>query len=198
MGGETGRSFHQQPGGVIYPFSLQQTGLATGLLLAAAHAYALARPEATKRWLAAFPRSRAAGLVLLAAAALWSLGLVARMDLGEFAGLRNALLVGIVAAAGLSAVFMTEFLAVRALGMVLLLAAEPLLSSAFLRPETSRLLLVTLAYAWIFAGLFWVGMPYLLRDQIQWVLAHPNRFAWLARLGATYGAVLVICSLILW
>ena len=36
-----------------------------------------------------------------------------------------------------------------ALGMIALLAAEPILEAAFLRPETSRLLVVVLAYVWI-------------------------------------------------
>ncbi|MEZ5328982.1 MAG: hypothetical protein R3F19_28385 [Verrucomicrobiales bacterium] len=35
----------------------------------------------------------------------------------------------------------------------------------------TRLLLPLLAYAWIIIGLFWVGMPYVLRDQIAWVSA---------------------------
>ena len=51
-------------------------------------------------------------------------------------------------------------------GILCLLAAEPLLEAAFLRPETSRLLVTMLAYLMIVVGLFWVTMPYLLRDQI--------------------------------
>ena len=49
--------------------------------------------------------------------------------------------------------FVDEFLAVRALGILCLLAAEPLLDAAFLRPETSRLLVTVLAYLMIVAGL---------------------------------------------
>ena len=64
--------------------------------------------------------------------------------------------------------FVEEFLAVRALGILCLLAAEPLLDSAFLRYETSRLLVTVFAYLLVVAGLFWVTMPYLLRDQINW------------------------------
>jgi hypothetical protein len=28
---------------------------------------------------------------------------------------------------------------------------------------------VTLVYLWIIFGMFWVGMPYTLRDQISWI-----------------------------
>ena len=76
---------------------------------------------------------------------------------------------------------MDEFLAARALGILFLLAAEPLLNAAFFRTESSRLLVTVFAYLLIVIGLFWVTMPYLLRDQInwsartQWSLAHDPR-----------------------
>ena len=53
---------------------------------------------------------------------------------------------------GLVLRFVGEFLAVRALGILCLLAAEPLLDAAFLRYEPSRLLLTVLAYLLILAG----------------------------------------------
>ena len=183
---------------MIYPLELRQAGLLAGLLLVGIHALALARPRWVAGWLKAFPRSRGAGLVLIAAAGLWSLLLLQQLDLGEFSSLRTLLLAGTVAATVLSAIFMVEFLAVRALGMLLLLAAEPFLEAAFLRPEVSRLLLVVLAYAWIFAGLFWVGMPYLLRDQLSWILACPRRLVIAASLGVAYGVAILVCSLTFW
>ena len=62
----------------------------------------------------------------------------------------------------------TNFWPSRALGILFLLAAEPLLDAAFFRTETSRLLVTVFAYLLIVVGLFWVTMPYLLRDQINW------------------------------
>ena len=89
---------------------------------------------------------------------------------------------------------MDEFLAVRALGMLLLLMAEPLLESAFLRPERSRLLLVALAYAWAVKGIFYVGMPYLMRDLILWVTKTRLRWNVMGAAGLAYGVALLICS----
>ena len=68
---------------------------------------------------------------------------------------------------------MDEFLAVRALGILFLLGAEPLLDAAFFRMEPSRLLVTVFAYLLIVVGLFWVTMPYLLRDQINWSARTP-------------------------
>ena len=183
---------------MIYQLALQTTGLAAGFLLIFTHAFALFRPEQTVAWAKAFPRSRGAATVLLALAAVWSFLLVQSIDLGEFSPLRNTMLLAIVAGAVLSWIYVPEFLAVRSLGMLLLLAAEPLLESAALHHEISRLLLVVLAYAWVIAGLFYVGMPYLLRDALQWLTARPIRLKAAALAGAAYGLALVVCAVAFW
>jgi len=182
-------------GPLIYPFGLREVGIVVGALLLLGHLFAIWRGADCRKWLREFPRSFPAGLVLLVAAGVWSLWLVRTMDLGEFAPARGALTIGVVAATVLSAQFMREFLAVRALGMLLMLAAEPVLGAAFLRPEASRLLLVVLAYGWIVAGLFWVGMPYLFRDQINWVVGNARRFQAAAIAGAAYGAAILAAAL---
>ncbi len=78
--------------------------------------------------------------------------------------------------------------------MFLLLVAEPVLEAAFLRPETSRLLLVVLAYAWATLGMFYVGMPYLLRDQISWLQKTDARWRAACLAGLAYGVAVLICS----
>lgn len=183
---------------MIYLLSLQTTGIATGLLLVIAHAIALARPREIMAAAKTFPRSRVPAAVLLSVAAVWSFLLVRSIDLGEFSGLRHIMLVAIVVGAVLAWIYVPEFLAVRALGMVLLLAAEPLLESAVLRDEPTRILLVLVAYAWVAAGLFFVGMPFLLRDGLAWVTATPLRWRAAAGLGLAWGASILGCAIFLW
>jgi hypothetical protein len=84
---------------------------------------------------------------------------------------------------------------VRALGILALLAAEPILSAAFLQPQLTRLLVVILAYVWLTLGLFWVGMPYLLRDQISWITKSISRLKTAAVGGIIYGAIVLVCAL---
>ena len=150
-------------------------------------------------WLRNFPRNREVGIVLSLVAGAWFFFLVQRMDLGDFDPWRNTVLIGTPIAAALAIVFIPDFLAVRALGVCALLAAEPLLESAFLREEGVRLLLVVLTYAWVLLGMFWVGMPYTLRDQIRWVSDTEKRWRAAAFAGLAYGALLVAgrptCSL---
>ncbi|HEY5741490.1 MAG TPA: hypothetical protein VIS99_03025 [Terrimicrobiaceae bacterium] len=183
---------------MIYSVTLETIGLITGFALLVLHGLAFWRPAETLNFLKRFPRSRPMGTLLIALAAIWSFLLIRSMDLGEFAQLRNLMLVGILAGAFLSWKYVEEFLAVRALGMLALLAAEPLLEAAFMRHETTRLLLVLLAYVWIVNGLFWVGMPWIMRDQIAWLTAKMPRFRLAVLTGVLYSGVLILCALFLW
>lgn len=183
---------------MIYSVSLFSVGLVLGLALIVFHLAAVAQPGAAEKWLKNFPRSRMAGTILIAIAGVWSFILIRTMDLGEFGPLRNPILIGIVAGTFLAWRYMEEFLAVRALGMLALLVAEPLLSAAFLRPDQTRLLVVVLAYIWIILGLFWVGMPWVLRDQITWVTARRSRLQAAAWGGVVYGGLVLACAVLLW
>jgi hypothetical protein len=178
----------------VYDISLHTVGLIIGLLLLAMHLIALVRPDQTKGWLVKLPRSRSLGIAFLALDSIWAFWLVSNMDLGEFSQYRTWLQIGVPIAFVLTMIFVDEFLAVRALGMLALLAAEPVLSAAFLRPEIARLLLVILAYVWLTLGLFWVGMPYVLRDQIHWITQTSPRFRALTIAGLAYGLVVLICA----
>jgi len=182
----------------MYSITLAQAGLTVGILLTATHTLAFLQPDRVGAFLKAFPRSVLWGRVLLVLAAAWSYWLVGVADLGEFSHLIGVLKIGVPIAAVLAWFFVDDFLSVRALGTIALLAAEPLLSAAFMQPPVSRLLLVILAYVWIVAGLFMVGMPYLLRDAIAWLTARASLFKSAALAGIAYGVVLIGCSVALW
>jgi hypothetical protein len=180
---------------MIYPLSLETALLLVGLLLIVGHAVALILPKQTQAWLKDFPRSGFAGVLLLVIAASWFYWLVTHMDLGEFDKFRTALMIGTPIAAVLTGLYVQEFLSVRSLGMIVLLGAEALLEAAWLRPEMSRLWLVSLVYVWVIAALFWVGMPYTLRDQIAWVSASPARWKIGSIIGIVYGVILIAARL---
>lgn len=182
---------------MIYSLTLETTLTLVGWLLIAAHIFALIRGKAAQQWLRRFPRSRSAGFVLLTVASVWAWLLILNIDLGEFSNWRNRILILIPIAFVLTLKYVDEFLAARALGMVALLAAEPLLDSAWLRPEFGRLALVSLAYAWIGFALFWIGTPYTLRDQISWITGDEKRWKLSGIAGVAYGVLLVILSLTL-
>jgi hypothetical protein len=86
--------------------------------------------------------------------------------------------------------------AVRALGCLMLLASSPLLYAAFMQPQTSRLLLPILAYAWIIAGMYFIGMPFLFRDTVNWLTAKPARWNAAVFSGIGYGTALLVAALL--
>lgn len=176
---------------MIYSLDLQTAFLIVGVLLIAAHAIALAKPAAVQAWLRSFPRSRPWGLALVTVAAVWFFFLVGKMDLGEFTNWRQTVLIATPIAWVLTWKYVDEFLAVRSLGMLVLLAAEPLLEAAFLRPEPAAQFLRVLVYVWIVFAMFWVGTPYTLRDQITWVTGADKRWRFAALGGIVYGVLLL-------
>jgi hypothetical protein len=179
---------------MIYSLSLHTAGLIAGALLALLSLAALVLP--VDHWLPQFPRSRIAGAALLTIDFIWSFWLLATMEMGEFASFRRPLLFILPVGFILVLRFVDEFLAVRALGILCLLAAEPLLDAAFLRPETSRLLVTVLAYLMIIVGLIWVTMPYQLRDQIQWSTRSTRRRRLLSAFGLLFGAAILVCAFV--
>jgi hypothetical protein len=185
--------YHLTPEGGI---PMKGTGIVLGLALIVSHAWAIRKPAEAQTFLQQFPRSAFWGTVLLSIGFVWSIMIIQHMDMGEFFHLRRWFL--IIVPAGFVGVlfYVKEFLAVRALGSLLLLAAGPVLCAAFLQPQVSRLLLPILAYAWIIGGMFLVGMPYLMRDWVQWATSQPSRWRLVSFAGLVYGVLLLLVAVI--
>lgn len=179
---------------MIYDLNLRTAGFITGILLLIAGVGALLGSDRVRSSLSRFPRSKIAGIILLTIAAVWSFWLLVSMEMGEFSTFRKPLLIALPIAYILVLKFVDEFLAVRALGILCLLAAEPLLEAAFLRYEGSRLLVTVFAYVLIVLGLFWVTMPYLLRDQISWMTRSVARWRLLGGVALAYAAAVLVCA----
>lgn len=175
---------------MIYHLSLQAAGAIAGVILVLISLPGLIKPSLANV-AQKFPRSHVAGVILLTICLVWTFWLLATIQMGEFSAFRRPLLIALPIGYGLVLRFVGEFLAVRALGILCLLAAEPLLDAAFLRYEPSRLLVTVLAYLLILAGLFWVAVPYVLRDQINWSARSIFRWCFLHVLGLIYGCVIL-------
>jgi multisubunit Na+/H+ antiporter MnhG subunit len=175
---------------MIYHLSLHTAGVIAGAFLVLIGLLGLLKPDVASV-MQRFPRSKTAGVILLTICLVWTFWLVATIQMGEFSGFRRPLLIALPIGYVLVLRFVDEFLAVRALGILCLLAAEPLLDAAFLRYETSRLLITVLAYMLIVAGLFWVAIPYVLRDQINWSARSVFRWRFLHAVVLIYGGAIL-------
>ncbi len=182
---------------MIYSLSLGAAFAVVGAFLVVLGLLAMVRRDAVQAWLRTLPRSREWGYGLLTIVTVWSWWIIRTIDLGEFDNWRVRVLIAIPVAAVLTARYVDELLAARAIGMLLLLIAEPLLEAAFLQPQLSRLFLVSLVYVTIVIGMFWIGMPYLMRDQIQWFSNSERRWNTGALSSILYGGILLILCLTL-
>jgi hypothetical protein len=183
-------------------------GIVLAIWLIGAHAVMLAKPAQTQAFLIKFPRNQFLGQILLGIGLGWFWLLIApsgmgrlsalSMDLGEFNAAKGILRLLVPAALVLVTISVRDFLAVRALGLVGLMAASPLLEAAFLKDPQSRLLVPIFAYAMLTASLFCVGMPYLFRDAVSWVTAKPQRWTLVSGAGLVYGIAVLVCAFAFW
>ena len=183
-------------------------GILLGLWLVGSHALMIAKPALVQGWLKKFPRNPLAGQVILAIAMAWFWLLVApddmgklsalQMDLGEFDNIKPILRVLVPAALVAVCISVRDFLAVRALGVLGLMIAAPLLEAAFLKDPGSRLLIPIFAYALLTKSLFWVGMPYLFRDAVTWATASAGRWKLVSFAGLAYGVATLACAFAFW
>lgn len=199
---------HMDPRHPYEHITLFHGGIALAAWLIVTHTYMLLKPAEARDFLRRFPRNPIIGQVLIGIGFAWFWLLIApedlgtlsslAMDLGEFNGAKPTLRILIPVALVLVVMSIRDFLAVRALGLLGLLAASPLLESAFLKDPASRLLVPIYAYAMLTASMFFVGMPYLFRDAVDWACAKSSRWNLLAAAGLVYGIATLACAFAFW
>ena len=172
------------------------------------HLWMLLKPGESKEFFQKLPRNRYLGAWFMGLGMAWfwlliapdGLGMISKlqMDLGDFNRAKNFMRILVPLAAAGMIIYVKEFLAVRGLGLLALMAAAPLLYSAYLEPPTSRLLVPIFAYIMIFKGLFWVGMPYTMRDAITWATKNDARYRLLSLGGLGYGVAVLVCAIAFW
>lgn len=195
----------------MHPYQLLPlftTGVVLAIWLIGVHALMLAKPAAVQGFLKRFPRDQMMGQILLGIGLAWFWLLIApdgmgklsalAMDLGEFNGVKSLLRILVPASLILVSMSVRDFLAVRALGLLGLMVAAPLLGAAFLKDPESRLLVPIYAYAVLTASLFFVGMPYLFRDAVTWVTADQKRWTLVSVAGLVYGLLTLVCAFVFW
>src|SRR5919109_1170354 len=100
---------------MIYHFSLQTAGMLAGIFLVGASLPGLIKSDVAAL-VQKFPRSRLIGFGLLTVDLVWTMWLLATIEMGEFSTFRKPLLIAAPIGYILVIRFVDEFLAVRALG----------------------------------------------------------------------------------
>ncbi len=162
-----------------------------GLAMVLGKAPGLLAPEAARRFIGGFPRNRSWAWFLTSLDMLMVSVLVWGLPESWFTPWRASLFVLAPVSVILIGLFVDELLAVRALGGLLLLLAAPVLEVARFHPSEARLVLVVMAYAWVFPGMLLVANPWWFRKLTAPMVATSARCRVLSGFGVLLGLVLI-------
>jgi len=171
--------------------SLLVATLLPGLFLIALGAPLLANYSGVISALKALPRSTSAAVLLFGTGAAWFIWNVLHLSAADFGEYRVWLAIGFLAIAVLSFKCVPDFLAVRGLCVLMLLAASPLLTAGYMIYDPWTINLYKIAVYVGIALAIWLGAsPFRLRDFFEWLFARPARTR-------AFGAALTVYGLIL-
>jgi hypothetical protein len=148
-----------------------------GLGMAAPQVYGLARPNAFAAAVRKFPRHLPTGIFLMMLATAWFVWLVSIEPIADFAAFKPHMMVAFAAIGIATCFYVQDFLAVRGLAVVLLLLAKLMVDTG--RPHLGAtpwvLLIQSLAYVFVIAGIWLTIAPWRLRDLLHWATATEQR-----------------------
>lgn len=188
--------------------SLGTAGLVLGIILVADYGFIFLKADTSKKIAQKLPRNADLGTYFMGFGMVWFWLLVAppdkgifsalSMDLGEFNKVKTYLMIGVPLFCVGMIVYVREFLFVRGLGLCLLMASAPLLYASDFEDAPLQFLMPAVCYLMIIKGLYFVGMPYLFRDGVNWVTASDTRWRGLALGGLALGLVFMTLGLTAW
>lgn len=157
------------------PIRLSTLAVVLGLGMALPQIYGLLNPAKFRESVRKFPRSKPCGYVLMAVGTAWFVWNLYNESISDFAAYKPLMLAGFTLLGLLTCIFVSDFLAVRGLAIVLMLLAKLTLDTARWADTEWRLVLVVLAYLWVVAGIWFTVSPWRLRDLLHWATASEKR-----------------------
>jgi hypothetical protein len=169
--------------------------LIPGLLLLGLGVPLLLNNSAWTASLKRFPRSQRAAYVFFTLGAAWFLYAVWHLSPADFGDYRGYLFVAFAAIAVLSFKCVPDFLAVRGLATLILMAASPALDAGYMNFEYWQIYFYKVAVYVAIALAIWLGaQPWRMRDFLTWLLARPERTRIVGGAVAAYGLLLAIVA----
>jgi len=136
------------------------------------------------------PRSQRGAWLFFGAGSVWFIWRISRLGESDliFFQTPQPVMIAFAALAVLAFIYAPDFLAVRGLCVLMLLAAEPLLYAAYMEySHPQRLLMVTAVYLGLAAALYLAAAPFRLRDFFDWLFRQPARPRLLGAALLSYG-----------
>lgn len=174
---------------------LSSLAIGLGVLYVLCNIYGVLKPKPFGEAARKFPRYTPAGYPLMLLATAWFVYNVYREPIADFAAMKPYLC-GFFAAVGVGAcIFVKDFLPVRGLAVLLLLAAKLMVDTARWADTSWRLVITTWAYIWILAGMWLTVSPWRLRDLANWMTVSENRIRMITGARVAFGVFVLLLGL---
>lgn len=167
--------------------NLSNVAAILGLAYAVPHFYGVIHPAGFARMARQFSRSTPIGIALILLATAVFLKFVSLETVSDFDNMKPFLYLLFGAVGVGTCVFVQDFIAVRGLAVLLLLAAKLMVDTARMAETEWRLVIVTWAYLWVFAGMWFTISPWRFRDLVAWSTATEQRTRLLSGLRVAFG-----------
>ena len=174
---------------------LSSLAVLLGLLVAVPQIYGLLKPAAFREALRKFPRSANWGYVLMFIGTSWFLVNLQQESIADFSQYKPLMLAGFAVLGVLTCIYVSDFLAVRGLALVLMLLAKLMVDTARWADSPWRLVITGWAYLLVIAGMWFTISPWRLRDLINWKTANDQRVRLLSGLRLAFGLFVAILGL---
>ncbi len=146
-----------------------------GLIVALPSVYGLLNPKGFAVAAKGFPRHTTIGWGLMLMGTAWFLFNVKQETVSDFANMQKYFFLVFGAVGIATCIFVQDFLPVRGLAVLLLLAAKLMVDTARWEDTQWRLVISTWAYVWAVAGMWFTVSPWRLRDLLNWSVATEQR-----------------------
>ena len=159
--------------------------------------YGLLKPAGLATAARKLPRSLPAGIVLMLLATLWFAWNVNNEPIADFSAFKPYMLGGFIAVGVLSCIFVQDFLAVRALAVLMLLLGKLMVDTGRPHLGESPWVMVIQGWAYVFVvlGIWFTVTPWRLRDIINWATATERRTRLLSLVRLGFAACILTLGL---
>lgn len=176
---------------------LSTVAILLGTIVALINLYGVLKPTEFGEAARKFPRSLPIGYVLMLLGTAWFVWNLKQESISDFEKLKPALYALFIAVGVGTCIFVKDFLAVRGLAVVLLLAAKLMVDAG--RPHLGDthwvLVIQTWAYVLVVVGIWFTVSPWRMRDLVNWGTATEQRIRVGSGLRMAFGLFVAILGL---
>lgn len=177
--------------------NLSTLSILIGLAMALPQIYGLAKPKEFAESVRKFPRNVPIGIALMLLGTAWFLWILSHEAVSDFATYKNVLFLLFAAVGVGTCIFVQDFIAVRGLAVVFLLVAKLMVDTG--RPMLSKthwtLVIQSLAYVLVIAGIWLTLSPWRLRDFLNWATTDEKRVRVGSAIRLAFGLFVAILGL---